>query len=106
MDKFTSLMNNVNPNTLLASGITLISIGILLLIIFIIILVKDKETNKINNSDTILENVINEEIEKIPGVKESHVIGIEHPTEQHVPVAFIVLEENENIDDYALFMVR
>lgn len=42
---------------------------------------------------------VNEAIEKIKGVKESHVIGIEHPNEQHVPVAFIVLEDNTNINE-------
>lgn len=79
MNKFTNLMNefyNLDPNTLLISGIILISIGILLLIIFIIILAKDKETNKTNNSDTILENVINEEIEKSENKEEKDEIII------------------------------
>ena len=34
-------------------------------------------------------------IDTIPGVKQSTVIGFEHPEEQCVPVAFVVLDENE-----------
>lgn len=41
---------------------------------------------------------INEKIEAIEEVKESYVMGVEHPDEECVPVAFISLEEGANID--------
>ena len=45
-------------------------------------------------------NKIAEFINTIPCVQNSYVIGFEHPTEQCVPVAFIVLNKNLNISKY------
>ena len=42
---------------------------------------------------------ISEFINTIPAVKESYVMGFEHPKEQTVPVAFIVLEDNINEEE-------
>ena len=43
-------------------------------------------------------NKIAEFINTIPNVQNSYVMGFEHPTEQCVPVAFIVLDKNSEQD--------
>lgn len=45
---------------------------------------------------------IEEYIGSLPQVKECKVIGFDHPTQQKVPVAFVVLDTNENLDQEIL----